>query len=171
MSRTDRVCAHGLGVGGEGEEPQAVEDHPVEEAVDHALGGQQHDEHHHELGVEDQEPGDDAAHDAAAVADEPHGVGAVAERGRGAVLGSQIASLPLDVPGAERRAHHPTAPGTPTTCWERRRGRDGEEEGEQSHGEKRDGRNWRRRWGIWTWVGSRIRPQLMNIFECQNKKK
>lgn len=116
MSRTDRVCAHGLGVGGEGEEPQAVEDHPVEEAVDHALGGQQHDEHHHELGVEDQEPGDDAAHDAAAVADEPHGVGAVAERGRGAVLGSQVASLPLDVPGAERRAHHPTAPGTPTTC-------------------------------------------------------
>ncbi|TNN61838.1 hypothetical protein EYF80_027955 [Liparis tanakae] len=145
MSRTDRVRAHGLGVGGEGEEAQAVEDHPVEEAVDHALGGQQHDEHHHELGVEDQEPGDDAAHDAAAVADEPHGVGAVAERGRGAVLGPQVAGLPLDVPGAVRRAHHPTTARTATACWGRRRGTDGEEEGEQSAGEKREERDWRRR--------------------------
>lgn len=103
---------------GEGEEREAIEDHPVEEAVDHVLGRQQHDEHHHELGVEDQEPGDDAAHDATAVADEPHGAGAVAGRGRGAVLGLQVASLPLDVPGAVRRALHPTAPVAPTTYCE-----------------------------------------------------
>lgn len=112
---THRVRAHGLGVRGEGEESEAVEDDPVEEAVDHVLGRQQHDEHHHELGVEDQEPGDDAAHDAAAVTDEPHGVRAGAGRGRGAVFGLQVASLPLDVPGAVRRALHPTAPVAPTT--------------------------------------------------------
>ncbi len=111
---------------GEGEESEAVEDHPVEEAVDHVLGRQQHDEHHHKLGVEDQEPGDDAAHDAAAVADEPHGVGAGAGRGRGAVLGPQVAGLPLDVPCAVRRALHPTAPVVPTTCCEKGRETDGE---------------------------------------------
>lgn len=80
---------------GEGEDPEGVEDQPVEEAVDHALGRHQHDEHHHKLGVKDQEPGDDAAHDAAAVADEPHGVGAVAQRGGGRsarASGSQLAS-------------------------------------------------------------------------------
>lgn len=71
---------------GEGEEGQAVEEHPVEEAVGHILRRQQHDKHHHKLSVEDQEPGDDAAHDAAAVADEPHGVRAGAGRGRGTVL-------------------------------------------------------------------------------------
>lgn len=103
-------------MGGEGEESEAVEDHPIEEAVGHVLGRQQHDKHHHKLGVEDQEPGDDAAHDAAAVADEPHGVGAGAGRGRGAVLGLQVASLALDVPGAVRRAQHPTTPVAPTTC-------------------------------------------------------
>lgn len=102
----------------EGEESQAVEDDPVEEAVDDVLGGQQHDEHHHKLGVEYQEPGDDAAYDAAAVADEPHGVGAGAWRGWGAVLGPQVASLPLDVPGAVRRALHPTTPGAPATYCE-----------------------------------------------------
>lgn len=59
---------------GEGEEGQAVENRPVEEAVGHVLSGQQYDEHHHELSVEDQEPGDDATNNAAAVADEPHGV-------------------------------------------------------------------------------------------------
>lgn len=110
-----RVCAHGLSMRGEGEDPEGVEDQPVEEAVDHALCRQQHDEHHHKLGVKDQEPGDDAAHDAAAVADEPHGVGAVAQRGGGAVLGPQVASLPLDVPGAVRRAIHSTKPAAPTT--------------------------------------------------------
>lgn len=103
---------------GECEEREASEDHPVEEAVDHILGRQQHDGQHHELGVEDQEPGDDAAHDATAVADEPHGVGAGAGRGWGAVLGLQVASLPLDVPGAVRRALHPTAPEALTTCCE-----------------------------------------------------
>lgn len=61
-------------MGGECEEGEPVEEHPIEEAVGYVLGGKQHDKHHHELGVEDQEPGDDAAHDAAAVADEPHGV-------------------------------------------------------------------------------------------------
>lgn len=111
---------------GEGEEGEAVEDDAVEEAVGHVPGGQQHDEHHHELGVEDQEPGDDAAHDAAAVADEPHGVGAGAGRRRGAVLGPQVASVPLDVPGAVRRALHPTAAVAPTACCEGRRRADGE---------------------------------------------
>lgn len=118
QSLTDRVRAHRLGVRGEGEESEPVEDHPVKEAVRDVLGRQQHDEHHHELGVEDQEPGDDAAHDAAAVADEPHGVGAVAGRGRGAVLRLQVASLPLDVPGAVRRALHPTAPVAPAAYCE-----------------------------------------------------
>lgn len=114
---TDRVCAHRLGMRGEGEESEAIEEHPVEEAVYHALGRQQNDEHHHKLCVEDQEPGDDAAHDSAAVADEPHGVGAGAGRGRGAVLGLQVASLALDVPGAVRRALHSTAPVvSPTYC-------------------------------------------------------
>lgn len=121
---------------GEGKESEAVEDHPVEEAIDHVLGGQQHDEHHHKLGVEDQEPGDDATHDAAAVADEPHGVGAGAGRGRGAVLGPQVASLPLDVPGAVRRALHPTAPVAPAACCEEGRETDGEEEGEPRDGKK-----------------------------------
>lgn len=101
---------------GEGEEGQAVEDRPIEEAVDHILGGQQHDKHHHELGVEDQHPGDDAAHDAAAVANEPHGVGAGAERRRCAVLGLQVAGLPLDVPGARRRALHPTTRVAAAAC-------------------------------------------------------
>ena len=124
LQNTDRVCAHRLGVRGEGEESEAVEDHAVEEAVEHVLGRQQHDEHHHELGVEDQKPGDDAAHDATAVADEPHGAGAGAGRGRGAVLGLQVASLPLDVPGAVPRALHPTTPVSPTTyCEEGGRGR------------------------------------------------
>lgn len=111
-----RVCAHRLGVRSEGQEGQAVKEHPVEEAVDHILGREQHDEHHHKLGVEDQEPGDDAAHDAAAVADKPHGVRAGARRRRGTVLGLQVASLPLDVPGAVRRALHPTTPVAPTSC-------------------------------------------------------
>lgn len=111
-----RVCAHGLGVRGEGEERQPVEDEPVEKAVHDAFGRQQHDEHHHKLGVEDQEPGDGAAHDAAAVADEPHGVGAAVGRWGGAVLGLQVAGLPLDVPGALRRALHPTGPVAPTAC-------------------------------------------------------
>lgn len=105
-------------MGGEGEERQAVEDHPVDEAVGHILGRQQHDEHHHELGVEDQGPGDDAAHDAAAVADEPHGVGAAAGLGRGAVLGLQVASLPFNVSGARRRALHPTTSVTLNACCE-----------------------------------------------------
>lgn len=109
-SVSDRVCAHGLGVRGQGEEGEAIEDHAVEKAVDQVLGRQQHHEHHHELGVEDQQPGDDAARDAAAVADEPHGVGAAAGRGRDAVLGLQVAGLPLDVSGAVRRALHPTSP-------------------------------------------------------------
>lgn len=133
---TDRVCAHRLGVRGEGKESEAVEDHPVEEAVEHVLGRQQHDEHHHELGVEDQKPGDDAAHDAAAVADEPHGAGAGAGRGRGAVLGLQVASLPLDVPGAVPRALHPTTPVSPTTYCEEGGEADGEEEGERRDGKK-----------------------------------
>lgn len=101
---------------GEGEERQPVEDEPVEKAVHDAFGRQQHDEHHHKLGVEDQEPGDGAAHDAAAVADEPHGVGAAVGRWGGAVLGLQVAGLPLDVPGALRRALHPTGPVAPTAC-------------------------------------------------------
>lgn len=79
MQTTDRslthwVCAHRPGMRGECKESKAVKDRPVEEAVGHILSGQQHDEHHHKLGVEDQEPGDDATNDAAAVADEPHGV-------------------------------------------------------------------------------------------------
>lgn len=48
---TDRVCAHCLGVRGECEESESVEDHPVEEAVGHVFGGQQHDKHHHKLCV------------------------------------------------------------------------------------------------------------------------
>lgn len=128
---------------GECEESEAVEEHAVEEAVGHVLGREQHDEHHHELGVEDQEPGDDAAHDAAAVADEPHGVGAGAGRGRGAVLGLQVASLPLDVPGAVRRTLHPTTPVAPTTCCGERRETDGEaerwEENERKKGIRESG--------------------------------
>lgn len=136
QSLTDRVCAHRLGVRGEGEESESVEDHPVEKAVENVLGRQQHDEHHHKLGVEDQEPGDDAAHDAAAVADEPHGVRAGAGRGRGAVLGPQVAGLPLDVPGAVRRALHPTASVAPAAYCEEWWEADGEEEGEQRDGPK-----------------------------------
>lgn len=105
-------------MGSKGEEGEAVEQHPVEEAIGHVLGRQQHDEHHHKLGVEDKEPGDDATHDAAAVADEPHGVGAGARWRRGAVLTLQVASLALNVPGAVRRALHPKAPVAPTTYCE-----------------------------------------------------
>lgn len=129
---------------GEREEREAVEDHAVAEGVDHVLAGQQHDEHHHELGVEDQEPGDDAAHDAAAVADEPHGAGGVARRGRGAVLGPQVVGLPLDVPGAMRRTLHPTRPGAAAAyCGE---GADGEEEGGAEGVEERNLLD-----RIWTW--------------------
>lgn len=71
---------------GKGEEGQAIENHPIEEAVDQVLGGQQHDKHHHKFSIEDQEPSDDATCNAAAVSDEPHSVGATAGRGRGAVL-------------------------------------------------------------------------------------
>lgn len=35
-----------------------------------------------------------------------------------AVLGLQVAGLPLDVPGAVRRALHPRAPAAPTACCE-----------------------------------------------------
>lgn len=100
---------------GEGEESERVEDQPVEEAVSHVFGRQQQDEDHHKLCVENQEPGDDAAHDAAAITNEPHGVGATAGRGRGAVLGLQVASLPFDVPGAVRWALHPRVPVAPAT--------------------------------------------------------
>lgn len=103
---------------GEGEEGEAVEDHPIEEAVENTLSRQKYNEHHDKLGVEDQEPGDDAAHDATAVTDEPHGVRACAWWGRGAVFGLQVASLPLDVPGAVSRALHPTTPVAPTSYWE-----------------------------------------------------
>lgn len=82
-----RICAHRLSMRGKGKESQTVEDRPIEKAVGHVLGRQQHDKHHHKLGVENQEPGDDAAHDATAVTDEPHGVRASAGRRRGAVLG------------------------------------------------------------------------------------
>lgn len=116
VSLAHGVRAHGPGVRGESEEGQAVEDGPIEEAVCHVLSRQQYDEQHHELGVEDQEPGDDAAHDAAAVADEPHGVRVGAGRGRRAVLGLQVASLALDVPGAMRGALHSTKPGAGTAC-------------------------------------------------------
>lgn len=108
---------------GQGEEGEAVEEHAVEEAVEHVFGRQQHHEHHHELGVDDQEPGDDAARDAAAIADEPHGVRAAAGRGRDAVLGLQVAGLPLDVSGAVRRALHSTLPVAPTAYCEERRWR------------------------------------------------
>lgn len=101
---------------GEGEERQSVEDEPVKKAVHDAFGRQQHDKHHHELGIEDQEPGDGAAHDAAAVADEPHGVGAAVRWWGGAVLGLQVAGLPLNVPGALRRALHPTRPVAAAAC-------------------------------------------------------
>ena len=81
---------------GEGEEGQAVEHHAVDEAVCQVLGGQQHDEHHHELCVEHQHPGDDRAHDAAGVPDEPHGGG----RGGGDdVLGDGDTLLGLQVAG------------------------------------------------------------------------
>ena len=143
---------------GEGEEGEAAEEHPVEEAVDVVLGGQQHHEPHHELGVEDQEPGDDAAHDAAAVADEPHGVGAVAERGRGTVLGPQVASLALDVPGAVRRALHPTTPVAPTTCCEER-GR--EMRRKQNYRVRLGGLGLRRRW--------RTHPHVLPPSKCEAK--
>lgn len=149
---THRVCAHGLGVRGEGEESEAVEDHPVKEAVDDVLGRQQHDEHHHELGIKDQEPGDDAAHDAAAVTDEPHGVRAGAGRGRGAVFGLQVASLPLDVPGAVRRALHPTAPVAPTTYCEDWWEADGEGGTVQRDGTTMKEGNYRIRWRILGWA-------------------
>lgn len=83
---TDRVCAHCLGMRGKGKEGQAIENHPIEEAVGQVLGGQQHDKHHHKFSIEHQEPSDDATRNAAAVSDEPHSVGATAGRGRGAVL-------------------------------------------------------------------------------------
>lgn len=105
---TDRVGAHGFGVRGQRQEGEAAEQQAVEEAVRGAPGRQQHDEHDHELGVEDQEPGDDGAGDAAAVADEPHAPCAAAGWRGDAVLGLQVASLPLDVSGAVRRTHPPT---------------------------------------------------------------
>lgn len=118
---TDRVGAHGFGVRRQRQEGEAAEQHAVEEAVRRAPGRQQHDEHDHELGVEDQEPGDDGAGDAAAVADEPHGPGAAAGWGRDAVLRLQVASLPLDVPGALRRTHPPTASAAASACCRRHR--------------------------------------------------
>lgn len=72
---TYRVSAHGPEVRRKGEKGQGVEQSPVHDAVCQILGGQQHDEQHHDLGIQHQQPGDDNAHDATSVPDEPHGGG------------------------------------------------------------------------------------------------
>lgn len=117
MCLTDRVGAHGSEVGGKGEEGEGVEEQSVHQAIQQVACGHEHDKEHHELGEEHQQPGDDAAHNAAAVADEPHVAGAGARlRRRGAVLRAQVAGLPLDVPAAVRRAHHPTSHAASACC-------------------------------------------------------
>ena len=110
--QTDRVRAHGLEVGAEGEDSEGVEEHAVDQAVEHAPRWHEHDEEHHELGEEHEHPGDDAAHDATAVADEPHGARGAQLGRRGTVLWAQVAGVPLDVPAAVRRALHPTSLAT-----------------------------------------------------------
>ena len=67
-----RVGQHGAEVGGQSQHSQAVEQHPVDHSVPEAPGGQQHDEGDHKVSKEDQEPGDEGTHHAAAVLDEPH---------------------------------------------------------------------------------------------------
>lgn len=97
---TYRVGAHGPEVRGEGEEGKRVENGSVDQAVDQILGGQQHHKHHHKGSVEDQQPGDDGADDAAGVPDEPHG------RGRGGsddVFGDGDSLLSLQVVGHSAR--------------------------------------------------------------------
>lgn len=66
-----RVGEHGAEVGGQGQHSQDVEDRPVDDGVAEAAGGQQHDEGDHKVSEEDQEPGDEGTHHAAAVLDEP----------------------------------------------------------------------------------------------------
>lgn len=56
---------------GQGQHGEGVEGCPVQQRVPEALAGQQHDEVHHELGVEHQQPGHGGAHHPAAVVDEP----------------------------------------------------------------------------------------------------
>lgn len=73
-----RVGQHGAEVGGQRQHGQAVEDHPVDHGEPEAPGGKQHDEGDHEVGEEDQEPGDEGADHAAAVLDEPELPGLVA---------------------------------------------------------------------------------------------
>lgn len=58
-------------MGGQRQHSKAVENHPVDHGVPEAPGGQQHDEGDHKVREEDQEPGDDTTHHAAAVLDEP----------------------------------------------------------------------------------------------------
>lgn len=87
-----RVGAHGPEVWGEGKEGQSVEQGPVHNAVRQILGRQQHHKQHHELCIKHQQPGDDSAHDATGIPDEPHG------RGRGRsddVFGDRDALLGL----------------------------------------------------------------------------
>lgn len=67
-----RVGEHRSQVGGERQEGTRLEQHDVDDAVDGIRGGQQYDVHHHELGVEYEEPGHDGTYYPADVPDAPH---------------------------------------------------------------------------------------------------
>lgn len=56
---------------GQCEDGERVERGSVQQRVPEALAGQQHDEVHHELGVEHQEPGHACAHHPTAILNEP----------------------------------------------------------------------------------------------------
>lgn len=66
-----RVGQHGAEVGGQRQNSQAVEHHSIDHSIPEAPGGQQHDKGDHEVSKEDQEPGDEGTHHAAAVRNKP----------------------------------------------------------------------------------------------------
>jgi len=109
-----RVGQHGAEVCGQRQQRQAVEGHAVDHGVPEAPGGQQHDEGHHEVGEEDERPGDEGARHAAAVRDEPEApLGRAAgtlllllrRRLRVAALPVQQGALLLHVPLPVARRH------------------------------------------------------------------
>lgn len=83
----------------QGEEGQAVEQGAIHKAVGQVLGWNEHDEQDHEIGEEDEKPGDDRAHDAAGILDEPH-CDRLLMTGWKTRSGLQGVGLPLDVPEA-----------------------------------------------------------------------
>lgn len=112
--QTYRVRAHGPEMRRQRQESQAVEQRAIHKAVGQVLRRNEHDEQDDEFGKEDEKPGDDRAHDAAGIFDEPHFVRPLMT-GWKTLSGLQAVGLPLDVPEARYWSSHPTT--EIPFCW------------------------------------------------------